>query len=528
MLTLCPKCKLPDHNKKRRECKKCFENEWCDKKDHEPKCSFDVISEPNDWKVAIQNKFRRCLCCRILSYSLTSTHYCRSCTFIINRKLHVGFNIAEKIESEFQHCRECKSDLIFKPCGLEQESPFFFYNWDFDREIFHLRKLNYSADDIVQHFRNSGGLLCIDCRNLITLVQDQKPFTCFQCNNHYVESCLKRRWKKNDLCIHCYYDSSIQNEIAQLSSMYTNQIESCGGCNFDQCPFCFNKSNACQFDHNNMFVYSHFDYVSSPGMGILLGAPSSHIMKEMERSTPICHRAHQLTSFVEMTMGYFSAKRAYTNMKRRISTHPQYQQRLSHILTLLQNHYTTYFGPALKRATQTYLTIRYEKISMTILPTPTMIEQKDKVCNICHETIMISLKKHQRNKAVCPDCNIEFCKMKSLHRGYRRNRCPLIIPHTWIDWDSLKIPLVLFDNIDNDLLFHDFIKTECGFNNAMIIMNSIGTTDAVVQKRNEWDNWYFNNYHRWKRELRNFIDNKIELSNIHRRMLVNLKRKREY
>ena len=491
----CQYCTLPEHLKIRSDCLECRESEalWCGKAKHKPQCPFTnqlrtSLSEEDMEEIC--SKRKKCLCCNKWSFSLIQygkLKYCRDCVYQLNRILFFNFDMTLAMKESFPKCWHCDSENVFHTQGHEQTSVCqypMFYNWDYDKQVYELRKEHKTKEEIVDYFQSQGGLLCITCRDLCTfLAVDEEPFNCEDCKRSFKTKCLKRRWMEKDVCLECYFSPNIQQAIVQHSQIYDTFSERC--C-FPNCIFCDNTSKGCQFDHNNMFVYSEFDQCSSPGMSILKGAPTTFIIDEIKKCSPICFRMHDLTSVIEREMGYFRAKKTWKRL-------PLDEGKVE-ILKKLKDHYDQHFQSTLAKVTDWVRMKNFE------------VEEK----------------KNNRCTAQCPDCKIVFPYMKSNHRGSRRNKCPLQIPNMsmfrWTDhvykcW-SKSIPNV--------------IQEVTGYDEAMRLLHSIEpTNELIVQKRFEWELWFQKNFLNWNACLNGLVTQNTLILDQHRYLLSGRKRQRD-
>lgn len=495
----CQKCQLPEHSKVRQNCGPCnvqADTLWCGKVKHQPKCPFTDQLSTNLSDQQIQDiieSARLCICCQKLSFSLVKygkLKYCRQCVYRLNHKLFFEFNLTPEVQKRFPNCHQCNSLIIFKPQGIEQQMALtkypMFYNWDFDKDVYRLRKENSSVDDILEYFEQKGGLLCMECYNNNNTIQEE--FVCFDCKQVFGLKCLQRRWKGEKLCVNCYFELSVQQTISENSSTYEQSYSTC---QFNNCPFCQNTSTACQFDHNNMFIYDEYKGCSSPGMSILFGAPNDFIANEIEKCTPICHQAHNLTSVVERKMGYFGAKRAW----KQISS--EFEERKREVLEELKKHYADNF----QRNLMTVIIHLFDT---------SLVDKKEK-------------KQLDRYTAECPDCNITFKYMKSAHRGCRRNKCPFVIPdEKSFDWeDHVHLCYV------NRSCVLSVIQQVTGYDQAMKLLREIEpVTEMVVKKRFEWELWFWENCRNWSEELQEIVEKNNTILDQHRKLLSSRKRSR--
>lgn len=490
-MLLCRNCHLPDHSKVRQNCDPCNESEekWCGKVKHQPKCPFtdQLITELNEQDIqSIIDKAQSCTCCSKPSFSLVKygqLKYCRQCAFRLNRKLFFEFNMTPEISEQFPTCRTCEDPLVFKPKGIDQQNwcPMF-YNWDFDRTVYRLRKFNLEKKDILQHFEQEGGLQCIRCFDNYSV--PTTSFTCYECERVFQSKFIHRKWKSRDVCVECYYDTDIQETIKENSQLYSNSFSRC---EFPNCPFCHNEATACQFDHNNMFVFGEYEGCSSPGMSVLFGAPSEFIQSEIAKCTPICHHAHNLTSMVEQKMGYFRAKKAWRKLPD--------SEKKKEVLGWLEKHYNEHF---------------YHNLT-TVLIHLFDISRKPE-----------TKKQADRYTAECPDCGLVFQHMKSAHRGCRRNTCPLKIP----DAKSIQFEDEIYRLFQGESLV-DVIQHQVGYSKAMEVLSEIvPCTKKVIYKRFEWERWMHEHFEFWVEQMEELREKNESILDRHRIVLSCRKRAR--
>lgn len=496
----CQFCSLPEHLKIRLDCETCQVKTWCGKIKHAPQCPFtnQLRTSLSEEEIEeIWSKQKQCPCCNQWSFSLMQygkLKYCRDCVHQLNRMLFFDFDMTLEMKECFPKCWHCNVDIVFHTQGHEQTNmcqSSMFYHWDYERNVYELRKEKKTKKEIVDYFRSQGGLLCIECHDLCTFMAvDEEPFQCEHCQRSFKTKHLKRRWMKQNVCIECYFSPTIQQQIVEHSRLYNEHSTRC--C-FPNCLFCNNKSKGCQFDHNNMFVYSEFDQCSSPGMSILKGAPTPFIIQEIKRCTPICFRMHDLTSVVEREMGYFRAKKAWKRLQQK---NEENTESLQSILQLLQNHYNEHFQTTLAKVASWF------------------IDNDAKRKTVKEET--------NRYTAQCPDCKIVFPCMKSKHRGSRRNKCPLQIPNmSMFRWTD-HVHKCLSNSIPN------VIQEVTGYDQAMQVLHSIHPiNELIVQKRFEWELWFQKNFSNWNGYLNSLVTYHKLILEQHRYLLSDRKRQRE-
>lgn len=484
---VCLTCSLPAHHKKRRECVECRDTDWCQLETHASQCPFDELSEPTNWDPIVRSNLKECFCCGTNALQMTSIDglsYCNSCRIKVDTELFQNSKINTMVQNQHPLCVECKTPNTFQ--AVQSFSPSVprssvSTNWDVNQDVYYYRRQNLTESEVVDAI---GGVLCITC-------EDNKfdggggSFCCFRCKSTFRSNKLKKRWKEEDLCINCYYSSDIQKEISQKYDVMRSVIILSGGCKFPDCPFCDNKSDFCQFDHKNMFNYSMYDRISSPGISVQLGAPQSFISREMKRCTPVCHDAHSLITLVEKEMGYHKAKGCYTTSSRKYGN--EYGPVLEIVKSQLHEHYATYFQPALERATKSFLKIREE------------IE-----CDMCHKPFTkASLKQHHKTRGKCADCGLTFCCFKSKHRP-----CCFVLPSANINWRKV-LPLY----IDRELIespdegrIRSIVSRITGFGVVMKKLSTMKQSNESLMISDKWEEWFYLNYDRWFQEIQDWVN----------------------